>query len=361
MICFGEVSLATFVSNLFMGVVCEIFMILALLTLVFSNVLFVYPIFSFFAGIFGNVMISIVSFISNAENVMLSLLYPMSFLLVWGLFIAFIVMLAIHLGRKWIIFIPSAFFAVLMCVSILLYNGSRADFVRAEYYFGDGMVLSSNDGAYVLDMSEGSFGDLYEGVALAKENCFTEIDGIVLTHYHSDHISSLKRLVKTFKIHSVYLPMPQNEKEDLNMRSIVRVLLEEGVDAYIYNSNEELNILSGKLVLSNRAYTGNYAHPSYVLSYRNGEGRITYIGKPYFNTYLEESRAFAEYINESDYLIVGSDGRKITEKFEIFTYLYDDCETSFADTESFLYSDYEGYMNWMKIFLNVSYKKYELK
>lgn len=361
MICFGEVSLATFVSNLFMGVVCEIFMILALLTLVFSNVLFVYPIFSFLAGIFGNVMISIVSFISNAENVMLSLLYPASEVFVFGLFIAFIVMLAIHLGRRWLIFVPSVIFGVLMCVSILLYNGSRADFVRAEYYFGDGMVLSSNDGAYVLDMSDGSFGDLYEGVALAKENCFTEIDGIVLTHYHSDHISSLKRLVKTFKIHSVYLPMPQNEKEDLNMRSIVRVLLEEGVDAYIYNSNEELNILSGKLVLSNRAYTENYAHPSYVLSYINGEGRITYIGKPYFNTYLEESRAFAEYINESDYLIVGSDGRKITEKFEIFTYLFDDCETSFSEVESFLLSDYENYMDGMQIYFSVDYKKYNIK
>ena len=361
MICFGEVSLATFVSNLFIGVVCEVFMILALLTLVFSNVLFVYPIFSFLAGLVGNSMTSIVSAIADTENVMLSLFYPMTSLLVWGLFIAFMIMMIVRIGRKWTIFIPSSIFAILMCITVLLYNGLRADFVRAEYYLGDGMVLSSNEGAYILDMSDGTFGNIYEGVGLAKENCFTEIEGVVLTHYHSDHIFSLKRMAMTFKIHSVFLPMPQNEKEDLNMRSIVRVLSEEGVQAYIYNANECLNILSGELVLSDRAYTGNYAHPSYALSYRNGEGRITYIGKPYFNTYLEESRAFSEYVNESDYLIVGSDGRDVKENFEIFTYLKDECETSFADVETFLLSDYEMFMDWMKIYIDVNYKKYDLK
>ena len=361
MICFGEVSLATFVSNIFMGFVCEVFMILALITLLFARVLFIYPIFSFLAGLVGNIMTSLVSFIANTENVMLSLLYPASSVLVWGLFIAFMVMLAICLGRKWTIFVPSVIFVILMCVSILLYNGSRSDFVRSEYYVGDGIVLSSNEGVYICDMSDGSFGNLYEGVALAKENCFTEIDGIVITHYHSEYVISLKRLARTQKIRAMFLPMPQNDKEDLNMRSIVRILSEEGVDAYIYNANETLGVLSGELVLSDRAYTENYTHPSYVLSYKNGEERMTYIGKPYFNTYLEESRAFAEYINDSDYLIVGSEGREVKGNFEIFIYLKDECETSFADVETFLLSDYEKYMDWMKIYFDVNYKKYDLK
>ena len=361
MICFGEVSLATFVSNLFIGIVCEIFMILALLTLVFARVIFIYPIFSFLAGLLGNTMTFIVSLISDAKNVMLSLNYPGAQVLVWGLFIAFVIMLAIRLGRKWTIFIPSVIFGILMCVSIFLYNGSRADFVRAEYYLGDGIVISSSDGVYICDMSDGSFGNLYEGVVLAKANCFTEIDGVVLTHYHSEHIVSLKRFARELKLRSVFLPMPQNDKEDLNMRSIVRVLAEEGVNAYIYNSNEELNILSGELVLSNRAYTENYAHPSYALSYKNGERRVTYIGKPYFNTYLEESCEFFGYINESDYLIIGADGRKITENYEIFTYLKDGCEVSFSEVEAFLLSDYEDYMNWMEIYFNVDYKIYDLK
>ncbi|MBR2381625.1 MAG: ComEC/Rec2 family competence protein [Clostridia bacterium] len=361
MICFGEVSLATFVSNLFIGAVCEIFMILALLTLFFARVLFIYPVFGFFAGLVGNMMTSVVSLIADMESIMLSLRYPGAQILVWGLFLAFIVMLAVRLGRKWTIFVPSAIFGALICVSILFYNASRADFVRAEYYYGDGIVLSSSEGIYICDMSDGSFGNLYEGVAIAKENCFTEIDGVILTHYHADHVISLKRFAREFMVRAVFLPMPQNEKENLNMRSIVRVLNEEGVEAYIYSSNEVLNILSGELVLSDRAYTGNYAHPSYVLTYKNGESRISFIGKPYFNTYLEESRAFADYINGSNYLIIGSDGRKINESFELFTYINDECETSFADRESFLLSDYEEYMDWMKIYFDVEYKKYDLK
>ena len=361
MICFGEVSLATFLSNLFMGAVCEVFMILALLTLIFSNALFIYPIFSCLAGIVGGFMNWIIYIISDADNVMLSLRYPIVSMLVFALFIAFIVMLAIHIGRKWTIFIPSAIFALLMCVTVLFYNGSRADFVRAEFYIGDGVVLSSNDGVYICDMSDGAYGKLYEGATLARENCFTEIDGVILTHYHSEHTTSVKRFVREFKVRAVFLPMPQNDVEDNRMRSIIRVLSEAGIDAYIFDANENINILSGEFILSDRAYTENYAHPSYAVSYKNGEDRITLIGKPYFNTYLEESRAFADYINESNYLIIGSDGRKVKENFEIFAYVKDECEISFADVETFILSDYEGFIDWMKAYFNVNYKKYDLK
>ena len=361
MICFGEVSLATFFSNLFMAAICEVFMILSIFTLLFSKVLAIYPILAFIASIVGNLMTSLVNLISNTQNVMLSLRYPMAEFIVWMLFISFMVMLAVRISRKWFIFVPSIAFVLLMCTSVLAYNGARADFVRAEYYYGDGMVLSSSDGVYICDMSDGSYGDFYEGVLIAKENCFTEIDGVILTHYHSDHIVSLQRFTSSFMVRAVYLPMPQNDSEDLNMRAIVRILSERDVPAYLFNANEPLDILSGELVLSDRSYSAHFVHPSVALTYSNKGQRITLIDKPYFNSYLQISGDFDEYINGSDYLIFGSDGRSFKENFEIFAQLKNNCEVSFADVETFLLSDYQWYLDERTVYFDVHYKKYDLK
>lgn len=361
MICFGEVSLATFFSNLFMGAVCEVFMILAIVTLLFFKMLAIYPVLAFLAGYVGNFMTSLVALISDTQNVMLSLRYPAAEILVWVLFISFLAMLALHLSRKWTIFVPSVAFAICMCAVVISYNCSRADFVRAEYYFGDGLVLSSNDGVYICDMSDGSYNDLYQGAALAQENCFTEIDGVVLTHYHSDHIHTLRRFASSFKVRAVYLPIPQNEKEDLNMRAIISNLSRLGVPVYLFNSNEPIDVLSGELVLSDRSYSAHYTHPTVALTFTKGEQRMTLIGKSYFDSYLESSGAFKDYVNNSDYLIFGFDGRATKEKFEIFEELKEGCEISFADTETFLLSDYEWYLDTRKIYFDVHYKKYDLK
>ena len=359
--CFGEVSLATFVSNIFMGTVCEVFMVLAVLMLLFAKVFVIYPAFVFLANIVGNFMRFLVERISHADNVMLSLNYPGAKTLVWLLFVGFILMLTIRLSRRWTVFLPSIVFTVCMCFTVLAYNNSRVGFVQSEYYFGDGVVLSSSEGVYICDMSDGTYKHLYEGVVIAKENCFTEIDGIVLTHYHSDHLGSLRRFTSNFIVRAVYLPMPQNEDEYLRMSAIVGDLSRSGIPAYLINSGEPIDILSGELVLSARSYNANYVHPSVALTYSNGEQRITLIDKPYFNSYLETSGAFSQYINDSDYLIFGSDGRDFKEKFEIFEGLKEGCEVSFSDAQTFLLSDYECYIDNMKIYFDVHYKKYDLK
>jgi beta-lactamase superfamily II metal-dependent hydrolase len=303
-------------------------------------------------------MTSLVAWIADFKNVMLSLAYPICAVLVFGLFISFIVMLAIRLKNRWMIFLPSLVFAVCMCATVIFNNVARSDFVRAEFYLGDGIVFSSNEGAYVCDMSDGEFHNMYYGASLVKENCITEIEGVVLTHYSSAHTRSLQRLSRIYKVRSVFLPMPQNSSEDMQMRSTVRVLSEQNVPVYIYEANEPIDLLSGSFTLSDRSYIKNYAHPSVVLTYKNGESRITLIGKPYFGSYLEESGTFERFINDSDYLIFGSDGMKNDESFEIYSTLKDGCEVSFADAETFLLSDFETFIDKIPIYFDVFYKNH---
>lgn len=358
---FGEISLATFFTNLFMSIICEIFMISSLAVLFLPISLPITHIVGEVTADLGGLFMNIVSKISDITDVMLSLKYPFTDLLVWLLFITSVILFAVKLRHKWIIALPGIAFVVLLSISIISYNVFRSDLVRAEYVEGDALVISSASEVYICDATDGRYGNYYDFLQVAKNNCHTEIDGVVLTHYHSYHAVALRRLASNYKLYKVYLPMPQNSDELARMRAIMRVLEDEKTDVYIYEANEPLDLLGGSLVVSDRAYISGYAHPSVALTYSFGEQRITLVERPYFDTYLEESRAFESYISDSDYLIFGSDGRSPKENFELYENLSDNCEISFSDFELFALSDYEKYLYEKTIYFNVKYKKYDLK
>lgn len=358
---FGEVSLATFFTNLFMGFICEAFLVLALISLLIPGTFVVGETVLNLTRFVGEAMTWIASAIADVRGVMLSLMYPYIEFLVWGAFVGFLIFFGFKFARKWLVAVPVVSFAILFCINVIFYNVSRDDFVRSEFNLGDSVVLSSHKEVYICDASGGFYGDLYEAIELAKENCFTEIDGVLLTHYHSAHTSSLEKLSNNYKVHNVYLPMPRSADEGSVMRSIVRVLEDENINIYIYEPNEPLDLLSGELTVSDRAYLAGYAHPSVALSFAYGDSRMTLIERPYFDTYLEESGSFDGFISESDVLIFGSDGRSPQEDFSIFSRIKESCEVYFTDFDIFDMSDHEDYLGLRKIFFNTEYKKYDLK
>ena len=67
------------------------------------------------------------------------------------------------------------------------------------------------------------------------------------------------------------------------------------------------------------------------------------------------------YIKESDMIIFGSDGRSIENRFEIFSSLKKGANINFTDRETMLLSDYKPYIEDFSIYVDVEYKKYDLK
>ncbi len=361
---FGEFSLATFVSNLFMGAVCEIFMILALAALLLSRfppLAYLCNAVSAITNAVGSLMLGACSEISSWDGVVVSLQYFAVGVCTFLLLISSLVLFGIKLKRISYLGIPCLCFVFVFSVSVLGAYISRSDTVRAEYIEGDALVLSSNDGVYLCDASNGRGGALYDAVALAGENCFTEIDGVILTHYHSYHAVTLGRICRDYLVRAVYLPIPQNEKELTAMRSIVRVLDEVGTDAYLFSAGEELDLLDGKLLVSERAYGEGYTHPSVVISLTFGESKLTLIERPTFGTHLEASGRLAEQISDSNVVIFGSDGRAPRKEYSLFTLIPEDCEVYFYDFEGMELSDFDDAMSSGRVYFDVKYKKYDLK
>lgn len=361
---FGEFSLATFISNLFMGAVCEIFMIFALAVLLLSRFTALAPLGSAVSAItnaIGSLMLETCSEISSWDGVVVSLEYFGVGVCTFILLISSLILFGIKLKRISYLGIPCLCFALVFSASVLGTYISRQNTVRAEYIEGDALVLSSNEKIYLCDASNGRGGALYDAVALAGENCFTEIDGVILTHYHSYHAVTLGRLCRDHLVRAVYLPIPQNEKELTAMRSVVRVLEEAGTDAYLFSAGEELDLLDGRLLISERAYGEGYAHPSVIISFSFGESKISLIERPTFGTHLENSGRLAEQISESNVVILGSDGRAPREEYSLFDLIPEDCEVYFYDFEGMELSDFDGAMSSGRVYFDVKYKKYDLK
>lgn len=358
---FGEVSLATFFTNLFVGIFAEVLLALAIGIAVFSYLGLPVGILSALAEITGGLMTNIISKISDLKNIVLSLEYPFAFVLVWTLFLSSLVLLTVKLKRKIVLAIPPVIFGILMSASITYYNISREDTVLCEFVStenGDSLALSSNGGFYICDMSEGSYSEFYEVLQLAKENCFSEISGVILTHYHSSHSRSLQKLCLRQTVRAVYLPMPQSEDEYYICRGIFAALDGGRTDIILYDREMPLDVLEGELFVSDAVYADGKAHPSFALSYEYGESRLTVIENPFFGTYLESNEALKAFVSESDLLIFGGHGDLPEQKFEIADNVANVGEICFAEKEAVLLSDLD--VERKDIYIDVKYKKYIL-
>lgn len=360
---FGELSLATFISNIFMGVVCECFMILAIISLILrvlgsSLILHCAVV---LASTVGSIMTGICSFISDLHGIVISLNYPLIPIATVLLTLSSLILFGVRLERLWRLAIPCMCFAVLLPISALSVHIMRADSARAEYIAGDALVLSTANEIYICDASNGRGNSLYDAMELVSHNCFTEVDGIVLTHYHSYHAVTLGRFCSNYRIDRIYLPLPQNDTELTVMRSILRILDELNVNTYLFSAGDALDLLGGELLVSDRAYGSGYSHPSVAVSFSFGDSKLTLVERPTFGTHLEASGRLAEHLRDSDVVIFGSDGRAPRESFSVFPLIPEGCEVHFSDFDIMELSDFESGGEGYEVYFSTEYKKYDLK
>ena len=357
---FGEFSLATFVTNIVIGLICEIFMVLSLVTLVlpYSGVLTV-PVVKVSVAV-CDMMLGMVGAISDLEFTVVSLAYPGVTVLSFILLIACVILLAVRIERRWLLGVPCAAFALVFAVIAAITAVQSMERVKSEFIVGDSLILTSGQGAYIVDASDGGYGTLYEAARRTKAAYHTEIEAVVLTHYHRQHTVSLERLSKQTKLRRVLLPMPKDSAEGSIMSSIVRVLESEGVEVYIYRADEPIDVLGGKLSVSARAFIRGTSQPAFLVSYAKDSDRITLIEGRYFDSYFGEL-APDPRLREADYVIFGSEGSAAKESFKLFEHLERAKEVSFCDFETMEKSDFEAYMEQVDIYFDTEYKKYILK
>ena len=335
---FGQVSLIAPLTNLLLSPLSSALIMFSALTLIFYFPLpAVSSAFAACASFFAEIILRASSALSDMRGIVLSLKYDFAGFIVCAFSVAAIIVLVIRLKRKCIALVPAAATVLLFCICLGIHSIGASKATDVSYIRqknGELLVLSECSKAVVCDMSDGYYSRLRLGGMLAAEHCATEIEVLLLTHYHSRQPQAVNSFLENFKTRAVWLPEPKSDYEYSAMQGITQKADALGVPTVIYRHGSDMRLFGDteltvfpyrKLERSVEAQVG--------LSLLRGDSRLTYLGSSYSEGDIPDD--IRSTVSDSEHLIFGCHGPKAKEGFSVST---DERSVSviIADSEAFL-------------------------
>lgn len=334
--CFGTVSFIGIIGNILVFPFVTVTFVSAVVSLIISFI----PIISFFAlpiayisktGV-GFIMFvaQFVSFLSgNASDYVLDMSFISDY---WMLLAAAgVILLGILL---WLIFskppkgkkrvrkkyakIVSGFLAVII-VSLSVYFFTEqsekevhtGDVITAAFIDvgqGCGSVITQNEHVYVYDCG----GTTKPGDKCAEyilKNGYEEIDAVIISHMHDDHMNGVRKLIEKVKAKEVIIPYTSPDKEE--EEALREFLDEKGVKLTVLYEDTDIKLDSGasfSLLLKHMDEDADENDNSIILSLDFYDTDVLFCGDL---SKVGEKRLIAEYPNlDTDLLSVGHHGSK---------------------------------------------------
>ena len=103
---------------------------------------------------------------------------------------------------------------------------------------GEYASFSAGGENYVIDISTGGYAFMRDALGSIDYFADTEVDNLVLTHYHNHHAGAIERLCDVVKIRRVLLPKPETEKETEHFTYITESLTRHGITFEVYTRGE---------------------------------------------------------------------------------------------------------------------------
>ena len=311
---FKELSLISVLSNLIISPLISLVLFAAPLMLLISFIpllSYITPAIAFVLRALCSVIINIVSWLSRLEDITVSLNYNFAGYIIIPATALLFLLLILPLRRKfWIPLIPTIA-VVLFTGCLIVHNNMNAETLTADYLsYGESemLLLTTTEDTVICDFSTGATTYLYQSITFSKERFSTEISAVVLTHYHTYHISTFSRSAARTVIREIYLPFPQNSDEYHLMRSLIDVAGKAGTKVILYDRDEDFSPAENiTLNLSNIAYLKRSTHPTFALTVSAFDKRLTYVAESAHEA--EELYTVIEArLQASDFVIFGTHG-----------------------------------------------------
>ena len=308
---FGEISLIAPLSNLIITPVISLIIMGGLLMITLA------PFLPSVAGFVGELLVHLVDVVtemassfSSLRGIMLSLKYDFVGYIIVPSMLALLLFLILKVKRKWTVaFIPlSMIIAFAACLSVHSYINRDISTVS---YLRNGkseiLVITNGEAVTVCDISTGGYSNFSSACKTAFENCATEIDNIILTHYHSYHASSLMRICESNMVRNIYLPEPSGEDESVYYENIKLIMTDRGVNVKTYPRGYALDVGNGcDLNVSDPYYIERSNHPMFFVSVKtemeSSSNELLYFSSPIYEN------PSADHPTLPDHIVIGSHG-----------------------------------------------------
>lgn len=315
---FGEISLLSPMANLLMIPLATGALLLGALLLIFLWIPIIATPIAVPTGWITTLMLRAVGALSPLDG-MLSLRYNFVPYVLIPFFAITAILLVVDLKRFDILALSPIAVTVVafaVCLSVSRYIGKeQLTFIYRNTGSNEGILLIQNDTAMICDVSNGSYTQLYADYRLLKTHCATEVEVLMLTHYHNKQITSIARFSDTVMLRSLWLPMPTTDEDKRILADLLALAAEKGICVTVYSHDTSLTVFdAGTISVSELLFEKRSVEPAFALNLSFGEKTLVY-----------QSAALSEYqglrekesLVTGDYLILGSHGPVPHERIDL--------------------------------------------
>ena len=334
---FGEISVLSPISNLVLSPLMTALLALGVLVL---PLLYLAPHWAFLAPLtehladalryLADAMLDITSRRSDVRGALVSLRYDFVPILLLLLLLALLAFLLLRWER------PHRFLAVaaLWCLVFAVCLGVTSFADRGEWeltYTASGknetLLLREGSAAVLCDVSDGSYRAIRDLLSEGLPPAVTELEALVLTHYHNRHIATIYRALGDIKVRTLWLPLTMpladNEKavqDEGILRSITALARLRRVEVRYYLPSEGAHVLD-TLTLDRLYYEmlGRSTHPTVAMSWSHqagtGTSSLFYLGASVWEGKQEE--AVLAHMSQADTVVLASHGPVVKTRYEM--------------------------------------------
>jgi hypothetical protein len=238
---FGKISVVGVFSNFIFLPLASLLLIACVLFVPLSFVPYVYIPFKYICGVLAELLLALAEGVSELRGIYVSLNYPFSpyifSLLLVVLFLCIFVrkLTAIKIGALLLSFLI-AFFSCFGAYKSITEENMRV--ILGSQGTREFVAVDAGEENYVFDISTGGYSFIREGVECISDFAGTEIDNLVLTHYHTYHENSIYRISDVMKIRNVLLPVPETADEQEAFAYITALLSRLNIGYELYTRGE---------------------------------------------------------------------------------------------------------------------------
>ncbi len=317
---FGEVSILSFRSNLTATFAATPLLAASLFYLIVGGIPYIGELLEWVIDTSAGYMLTIASNLSDTRGALVSLMSEESSILVLIFSIVIFFFLIIKLKHKKPLLILPALYPLVLAGLVLVSVANRPANAEFEILSIDGnetICARYGADAAIVDISEGyltSLGTAYEQV---HQNGVTEIDTLMLTHYHSKHLSSVSRFIAEVKVRRILLPRPQSESDAWIMAQLAEIASSMDVLVEMIPDGG-IELIDGVFVSHsgiNRIKRSN--SPILYLSFDSGEERLTYLTESSWEATGDLRAKLNADVAESEHVFIGVQGPVAKAVFDI--------------------------------------------
>lgn len=313
LVCFGEVSLVSPVTNLIVTPLVTALIIMGLLLIFVSFIPIIPMAIGFIIDVLCKLLLFVLDHTSHLRGIVVSLKYDFATYIIVAMSLALIIFLVVKVKRKWTIGLIPLSAVLCFAVCLIIHNHVNRDLTKVVYIkdsTSETLVMATTKGTTICDISTGGYRHLLNGCIVATDRNSTEIENIILTHYHTYHINSLQRICDGYIVRNVYLPAPENGDELDTYNKIVEVLKSADVTAVTYSRGYKIKIGNNRYVnVSGKYNIKRSTHPMFFISV-TADGSLGREELLYYSSSIFENTN-ADHPTLPDVVIIGLHGPRI--------------------------------------------------